>query len=282
LEQQQERYRKEIAAELVSMTWHGTIKGKIRSWLFKEVPPNPSKILNKTASAHYNGMIYPLAPFPIKGVIWYQGEEEALERRAEDHGRELPLLIGDWRRIWENPKLPFIIQQLPEFKGFGVEKTEWAELREAQAQVVEKTPRAYLVCGFGTGEVEGLHPANKREIGRRWEITALKEIYGMKMSASGPVFDSMKVESGEIWVHFKNAKGLITTDGQMPLGFLIAGEDCVFVPAKARIDGTSIVLSSEKVSAPKAVRYAFQNAPMDLNLTNDSGFPAFPFRTDAP
>jgi len=282
MDEQRDRYRIELDAEQESKTWKGVIRGKLRSWIFKEPPPNPAKILNKTASAHYNGMIYPLAPFPIKGVIWYQGEEEALERRADDHGRQLPLLIGDWRRIWENPKLPFIIQQLPEFKGLGDEKTEWAELREAQAQVVEKTPRAYLVCGFGTGEVEGLHPANKREIGRRWGITALKEIYGMKMPTPGPVFDCMKVEGGEIWVYFKNAKGLTTTDGQMPLGFFIAGEDCVFVPAQARIDNDAVVLTSERVPHPTAVRYAFQNAPAGLNLTDDSGLPAFPFKTDNP
>lgn len=280
LEQQQERYRNALAADQESKTWIGAIKGKIRFWLFKEAPPNPSKILNKTATAHYNGMIHPLAPFPIKGVIWYQGEEEALEKRAEDHGRQLALLINDWRRLWGNPKLPFMIQQLPEFKGEGAEMTEWSELREAQAQVVKKTPGAYLVCGFGAGEPEGLHPANKREIGRRWGLAVLNEIYGRKIPAFGPVFESMTVEGGEIRVHFKNAKGLATTDGMPPKGFYICGEDHSFVPAKACIDGASVVLSSEQVSRPIAVRYAFRNVHTDLNLTNDSGLPAFPFRAE--
>ena len=282
LEQQKERYRNAFAADQASKTWNGAIKAKFRSWLFKEAPPNPSKILNKTATAYYNGMIHPLAPFPIKGVIWYQGEEEALEKRAGDYGRQLPLLISDWRRLWGNSKLPFMIQQLPEFKGEGVEKTEWAEIREVQSQVVEKTPGTFLVCGLGAGETEGLHPANKREIGRRWGITVLKEIYGGKNPASGPIFDSMEVQCRELRVHFKNAKGLKTTDGQPPNGFYICGEDRAFVPAKARIDGTSVVLSSEKVPLPIAVRYAFQNAPAGLNLTNDSGLPAFPFKTDNP
>lgn len=281
LEQQQERYRTALAADQAAKTWNGAIKGKVRSWLFKDTPPNPSKILNKTATAHYNGMIHPLAPFPIKGVIWYQGEEEALEKRAKDHGIQLELLINDWRRLWGNPKLPFMIQQLPEFKGEGPEMTEWSELREAQAQVVEKTPGTYLVCGFGAGEPEGLHPANKREIGRRWGLAVLKEIYGRKIPASGPVFESMTVEDGKIRVHFKNAKGLATADGMPPNGFYIRGEDQSFVPAKAHIEGTSVVLSSEQVPRPIAVRYAFRNVPTDLNLTNDSRLPAFPFRAEA-
>jgi len=282
LEQQQERYHKELAADQACKTWNGAIKAKFRSWLFKEAPPNPSKILNKTATAHYNGMIRPLAPFAIKGVIWYQGEEEALEKRAGDHGRQLSLLISDWRRLWENSKLPFMIQQLPEFKGEGVEKTEWAEIREVQSQVVEKTPGTYLVCGLGAGETEGLHPANKREIGRRWGMTVLKEIYGKKNLASGPVFDFMEVHGRELRVHFKNAKGLKTTDGHPPNGFFICAEDRIFLPAKARIESDSVVLTSERVPHPTAVRYAFQNAPAGLNLHNDSELPILPFKTDNP
>jgi len=280
LDQQQERYRKEWAADQATKTWTGMIRGKIRSWLFKERPPNPSKVLNKAATAHYNGMIRPLAPFLIKGVIWYQGEEEALENRASDHRRQLPLLIADWRTLWGQAKLPFMIQQLPEFKGEGVEKTEWAELREAQADVVEKTLGAYLVCGLGAGEVEGLHPANKREIGNRWASTALSRIYGVNLPASGPVFDSMETQGKSVRVRFRNAKGLATTDAQPLRGFFIAGKDRIYFPAQARIEGKTVVLSSEKVSFPVAVRYAFQNAPSGLNLTNDSGLPAFPFRTD--
>lgn len=279
-EQQQELYRKEISAEMASKTWSGILKGKIRAWLFKETPPNPSKILNKTASAHYNGMIYPLASFPIKGVIWYQGEEEALENRIGDYGRQLPLLISDWRKIWKRPQMPFLIQQLPEFKGEGVDKTEWAELREVQSRVVEKSTESYLICGFGAGETNGLHPANKREIGRRWALATLSQVYATKIPAEGPSFASATVQDGCVRVLFKNSKGLRTTDGKSPHGFFIAGEDRVFVPAEARIDGDAVVLTSERVAHPTAVRYAFQNAPAGLNLTNDSGFPAFPFRTD--
>jgi len=280
MEQQRDRYNQVLAEEQVPRTWYGVTKAKIRSWFSKESSLPPAKILNKTATAHYNGMIRPLAPFPIKGVIWYQGEEEALEKRAQDHRRQLPLLIADWRGLWGQPGLPFIIQQLPEFKGDGVEKTEWAELREAQSKVVEKTPGTYLVCGLGAGEVEGLHPANKREIGRRWALRALKEMYGKKISSEGPIFDFLEGEGGEIRVRFKNSNGLTTTDGQSPQGFFIAGEDRVFVAAKARIDGDAVVLTSERVPHPTAVRYAFQNAPAGLNLTNESGLPAFPFRAD--
>ena len=280
MEQQHVDYQKELILEQASKTWIGVIKSKIRGWLFKEAPPNPAKILRKTATAHYKGMIRPLAPFPIKGVIWYQGEEEALVKRASDYRRQLPLLIDDWRALWGQPRLPFIIQQLPEFKGEGTEKTEWAELREAQADVVEKTPGAILVCGLGAGEAEGLHPANKREIGNRWASTVLSRIHGVNLPVSGPVFDSMELQGRTIRIRFRNAKGLATVDGAPPRGFFIAGRDRVYVPARVRIEGETVVLSSEKVPSPVAVRYAFQNAPSGLNLTNDSGLPAFPFRVD--
>lgn len=279
MEQQRDRYNQALAAEQGCRTWYRAIKDQLRFWIFKLPSLAPAKILNKTATAHYNGMIRPLAPFPIKGVIWYQGEEEALEKRALDHRRQLPLLIADWRGLWGQPGLPFIIQQLPEFKGDGVEKTEWAELREAQADVVEKTPRTILVCGLGAGEIEGLHPANKREIGNRWAATVLRQIYGMIPSTAGPVFDFMELQGKTIRIHFRNVKGLATTDGQPPRGFFIAGKDGVYFPAQARIEGESVLLFSEEVSFPVAVRYAFQNAPSGLNLTNASGLPAFPFRT---
>jgi sialate O-acetylesterase len=279
MEHQHERYNQALAAEQGSRTWYRAIKDQLRSWIFKQPSLGSAKILNKTATAHYNGMICPLAPFPIKGVIWYQGEEEALEKRAEDHRRQLPLLMADWRALWGQPQLPFIIQQLPEFKGDGAEKTEWAELREAQADVVAKTPGAILVCGLGAGETEGLHPANKREIGNRWASAALRQIYGVSLPTAGPVFDSMEPQGKIIRIRFRNAKGLATTDGHPPRGFFIAGKDRVYSPAQARIEGETVVLTSEKVSSPVAVRYAFQNAPSGLNLTNDSGLPAFPFRT---
>jgi sialate O-acetylesterase len=280
MEQQHDRYFEVLAEEQSVRTWHGAMRVKIRSWIFKESYIPPTQILNKTATAHYNGMIRPLAPFPIKGVIWYQGEEEALEKRASDHRRQLPLLIADWRALWGQPGMPFIIQQLPEFKGEAAEKTEWAELREAQADVVEKTPGTILVCGYGAGEVDGLHPANKREIGNRWASTVLSKIYGVNLPVSGPVFDSMETQGKTVRIHFRNSKGLATTDGQHPRGFFTAGKDRIYFPAQARIEGETVVLSSDKVSSPVAVRYAFQNAPSGLNLTNDSGLPAFPFRAD--
>ena len=113
-------------------------------------------------------------------------------------------------------------------------------------------------------------------------MTSLKEIYGRKIPASGPVFDAVVVHGSELWIRFKNTKGLTTTDGLPPNGFYMCGEDHVFVPAKAHIEGASVVLSSDKVVHTIAVSYAFQNVPSCLNLTNDSGLPTFPFRTDVP
>jgi sialate O-acetylesterase len=279
LDQQLHRYREALDAATLQ-SWSSLLRKKIATWLKLKPPLSPDKVLNKTASAHYNGMIHPLGSFPIKGVIWYQGEEEALERRTDDHRRQLPLLIDSWRQLWGNPQLPFIIQQLPEFKGDGIEKTEWAELREAQARVVARTPGTCLVVGLGAGDVENLHPSDKREIGKRLALTALEEVYNKNIPSSGPSYDSMTVEGDRVRIHFKNSKGLNTTDGLPPVGFFISGEDKIPAPAKARIDGETVILSSEKVTQPTAVRYAFQNAPAGLNLSNDSGLTAFPFRTD--
>jgi len=277
LEQQFKRYWEALDAAS-SQSWYSFLRKKIVTWFKVKPPLSPDKILNKTATAHYNGMIHPLGSFPIRGVIWYQGEEEALERRPDDHCRQLPLLIESWRRLWGNQQLPFIIQQLPEFKGDGPERTEWAELREAQAQVTARTPGSCLVVGLGAGDAENLHPSGKREIGRRLALAALKEVYARDVPSTGPVFDSMAVEGNSIRIHFKNPKGLSTTDGRPPAGFFISGDDKILVPAQARIDGETVVLFSEKVPRPSAVRYAFLNVPTGLNLTNDSGLPAFPFR----
>ena len=235
--------------------------------------------INKTATVFFNGMIRPVAPYPLRGVLWYQGEEDALARRGQEYQRLLPLLINDWRTFFGQPELPFIIQQLPDFKGEGASKTEWAEFRESQKLALKNMSDASLVIGLGCGEADNIHPANKREIGRRMALVALREAYGKEVCASGPTFDSMSLEGSGVRLRFRNAHGLCTTDGKTPMGFLISGKNGLFVPAKARVDAETVFISTEGVSRPFTLRYSFQNVPIG-DLMNDAGLPAAPFTAE--
>ena len=230
-----------------------------------------------TCTTLYAGMIAPVAPFAIKGVLWYQGEQDA--GRARAYRTLLPLMIGDWRRLW-GWEIPFVIQQLPNWNASGAANTEWAELREAQAFTVRRLPNCGLSVGLGAGEAGNVHPKNKREIGRRLELVALAKVYGQAVECSGPAYDSMRVEDGKIRLRFQPPGGLKSTDGGPLRNFTIAGKDGVFVPAAAVTDGDSVVVSSPGISQPSAVRYAFCNNPEDGNFSNATGLPAFPFRTD--
>ena len=229
-----------------------------------------------TASALFNGMIQPLIPFAIKGVLWYQGEQDT--RRAFAYRTMLPLLISDWRSHW-GYDFPFIIQQLPNWTASGAENTEWAELREAQALTASSLTNCYLSVGIGAGEANNVHPKNKREIGRRLGLVALANVYGNSNLFSGPVYDSMAVKGNSIRLKFKHADGLTSLDGQPLNNFTIAAADQKFFPAQAKIDAGTVVVSSPQIGAPVAVRYAFINNPEGCNFSNASGLPAMPFRT---
>jgi len=230
-----------------------------------------------TASALFNGMIQPLIPFAIKGVLWYQGEQDT--RRAFAYRTMLPLLISDWRSHW-GYDFPFIIQQLPNWTASGAENTEWAELREAQVLAASSLTNCYLSVGIGAGEANNVHPKNKREIGRRLALVALANVYGKSILFSGPVYDSMAVEGHSIRLKFKHADGLKSLDGQPLNNFTIAAADQKFFPAEAKIDAGTVVVSSPQIETPVAVRYAFINNPEGCNFSNSSGLPAMPFRTD--
>ena len=141
-------------------------------------------------------------------------------------------------------------------------------------------PNCWLSVGIDIGETNDVHPKNKREIGRRLALVALAEVYHRKVEDSGPVFDSMSVEGTAIRIKFTHAEGLKSSDGK-PLGrFTIAGEDRKFVPAEAKMDGSSVTVSNAQIEHPVAVRYAYVNDPQGANLTNASGLPAAPFRSD--
>ncbi len=231
-------------------------------------------------SALYNGMIAPLIPYAIRGAIWYQGESNA--GRAYQYRKLFSAMIRDWRREWGQGAFPFLFVQLANFMAREAEPAEsaWAELREAQSMTL-RLPKAGQAVIIDIGEANDIHPKNKQDVGRRLALNALAIAHGRDIVYSGPVYRSMETEGDRIRLHFDHVGGGLVAKGGGPLrGFAIAGEDRKFVWADAAIEGDSVVVHSEGVPNPVAVRYAWANNP-ECNLYNEEGLPASPFRTDS-
>ena len=235
---------------------------------------------NNVGTAIYNGMIAPLVPFAMRGVLWYQGETNA--GRSFQYRKTFPLMINDWRKKW-NDEFYFYFVQLSSYGAnqSSNEGSGWAELREAQTMTLS-LPKTGMAVTTDIGNALDIHPTNKQDVGRRLAANALKQTYGMEIPYSSPLFDSVKFENGKAFVSFKIADGGLTAKDKFGYvrGFEIAGADRKFYYAKAEISGSKVVVSSERVENPVAVRYAWSDAPVDANLYNSAGFPAAPFRTD--
>jgi len=235
---------------------------------------------NEFPSQLFNAMVAPLTPFAIKGAIWYQGEANTSE--AQRYRTLFPDMINDWREHW-NDAFPFYWVQLANFMSPSPHPSEsqWAELREAQsfALHVPNTGQAVII---DIGEAGDIHPRNKKDVGHRLALIALKHTYGRDVVCSGPRYQSSKIEQGKIIVTFTEVgSGLKAMDKYGYLkGFAIAGSDRKFVWAKAYIDGHHVVVYSDEVKAPVAVRYAWADNPDDANLYSHENLPASPFRTD--
>jgi sialate O-acetylesterase len=229
----------------------------------------------------YNAMIAPLIPFSIQGAIWYQGESNA--GRAYQYRKLFPAMIRNWRKDWGQGNFSFLFVQLANFRDVKPEPAEsdWAELREAQLMTLslQNTGMAVII---DIGEAKDIHPKNKQDVGRRLALWALAKNHRKDIVYSGPIYKSksMKVEGNKIILHFDHVGGGLVADGGEPLkGFAVAGADRKFVWANATIDGDTVVVSSDEVSEPVAVRYAWADNPV-CNLYNKEGLPASGFRTD--
>ena len=231
-------------------------------------------------SSLYNAMLAPLVPYPLTGAIWYQGESNA--GRAAQYASLLPVMIATWREAWNDPDLPFHIVQLANFMARNDQPVDsaWAELRDAQLQTALADPHAGLAVTIDIGEADDIHPRNKQDVGKRLALVALHQTYDRDdVVPSGPIYREMTSGDGAIRLHFDHAAGLATSDGGAPIGFAIAGEDQRFVWAEATIDGADVVVRSDEVAQPVAVRYGWADNP-PVNLVNAAGLPATPFRTD--
>ena len=240
--------------------------------------PMDVRVVPDQPSVLFNAMIAPLVPFPLRGVVWWQGESNVAD--AAQYRTLFPDLIRDWRKEWKSD-FPFYFVQLSTFGAPSEEPIQsgWAELREAQALALQ-LPRTAMAVTLDVGN-GGYHPTNKQEVGRRLSLVALALDDKRQREYSGPIFQKMKAEGGAVRLDFSHAAGLKTTDGQAPRGFAICGADGKWLAAQARINGEEIVVSSASVPQPTAVRYAWSNNPA-VNLVNAADLPAAPFRTDVP
>jgi len=231
----------------------------------------------------YNTMIAPMIDYPIKGILWYQGE--ANSGQPEKYKVLLPALIRDWRNKWKEGDIPFIFAQLPNFMevNYSPSESQWAELRESQLLSLS-VPNTGMAVAIDAGEWNDIHPLNKKDVGERLALAAEKLAYGdASLVYSGPIFQSAQVEGNKIILHFSNVGGGLIAKGDSVLNyFSIAGADKRYVWAKAVIDGDRVIVWSDEVSQPVSVRYAWADNPEGANLYNKEGLPASPFETGRP
>jgi sialate O-acetylesterase len=221
-------------------------------------------------AALYNGMISPIVPYGIRGVIWYQGESNA--GRHRQYAELSKLMIADWRDRWGQGDFPFLLVQLA---GWAPGGDDWPYLRQAQFDTLE-VPNTGMAVTIDIGDSHDIHPRNKQEVGARLALVARAVAYGEEVEFSGPVFREMQIEDGKVRLSFEHLGGGLKAAGDGLKGFEVAGADGLFVPAEAAIDGAQVVVSNGDVNEPTAVRYNWAAFP-EGNLYNVEGLPAVPF-----
>lgn len=224
--------------------------------------------------ALFHGMVQPLAEFPVRGVVWYQGESNV--GRAAEYTELLAALIGDWRRQFARPQLPFVVVQLPNYADKQPDGTAWAELREAQAAAVRASADAQLVTAIDLGDAGDVHPRAKRALGQRIAREVGHAWLGRSKSSLGPQLQALRREGAVVELDFGPARALRLAPPDAPRVFELAGADGKFFAADVQISGPRVRLTSAAVPEPRAVRYAWANQPGGLLLDEDD-VPAAPF-----
>lgn len=256
-EKREDEAARQAHAPLPKHSWHPSPESWDPSWL-------------------YNGMVSPAVAFGIKGVIWYQGESNSSPDRASVYYQVFSTLIKDWRRHWHQGDFPFLFTQISSFKaGSG---DGWPVVRDAQRRALSLVNTGMAVT-IDVGDPDNVHPADKQTVGGRLALAARAIAYHETLEFSGPSFRQASTEAGAVRVWFDHAEGGLKVTGEGVRGFEIAGEDHRFVPATARIEGSSVLASNPQVPMPKYVRYGWQNVSIG-NIFNNAGLPASPFVSD--
>jgi sialate O-acetylesterase len=242
-----------------------------------KTPPRPPRAAENPGDSMrrpcglYNAMIAPLQPYAIAGVIWYQGESNS--GRAAEYRKLFPAMIRNWRQAWGEGNFPFLFVQIAPYKDMT------PEIREAQLMTWQTVPRTAMAVITDVGEENDIHPKKKEPVGARLALGARAVAYGEKIEYSGPLYHSMKITDDRSILSFTHTgSGLSAQDGELK-GFTVAGADGNFFPATALISGDTVVVRSPSVAHPVSVRYGWAHTP-DVNLFNNEGLPASPFRTD--
>lgn len=240
------------------------------------VPEGP-KSRNAPAGL-FNSSIHPLVPYALKGILWYQGEANASRYRI--YAELFPAMIAQWRRLFQQPDLPFCFVQLANFELVNDPTgRQWAFQREAQAKALT-LPGTAMAVTIDIGNARDIHPLNKQEVGRRLSLLARRHAYGENLpDVESPRAVRFIPEKNGIRVHFNPASGLVARGEGLELDLQVADADRKFHPATAKIEGATLLVSSPAVPAPVAVRYLWRNAP-EATLFSESGLPVAPFRSD--
>jgi len=239
---------------------------------------------NHTPTALYNKMLHPLLAFPIKGVLWYQGESNANNaEQAQNYRGQFQRLINDWRKSWHKPELAFYWVQLANFisNGDTENSSPWAILRDSQTAALE-LPNTGQAITIDAGDPNDIHPRDKKTVGTRLALIALNKTYGRNnVNYRAPVPVACRAEGAAVQLHFRHSASelAVAGGGSSVMGFEIAGEDGRFKAVKASIHDNTVVLSNESVRQPIEVRYAWKDNPEEANLVGSDGLPVGPFRT---
>lgn len=240
--------------------------------LTKSEVKKPKKEENKTSYVLYNAMLYPLINYTMKGVIWYQGESNA--EQAKLYQTLFPAMVKNWRSDWKQGDFPFYYVQITPHKSQN------AAIREAQLLSLKTIPNTGMVVTTDVGNATNIHPIDKQTVGQRLALIARAKTYNeSKLTYSGPIYNHLKIKKDRVQLFFDYADSGFKKTTESLKEFEIAGEDKVFYPADAKIDGKTIVVSSSKVKNPVAVRFAWKPIP-EPNVFNTENLPASPFRTD--
>ena len=287
-----------VPVGLIESSWGGT---RIEPWTpregFQMVPSlsefvrGPSSTNRQvSASTLYNGMIAPLVPFAIRGAIWYQGESNLIDGNdGVIYADKMKAMVSSWRKLWGEGEFAFYYVQIAPFL--------YSQRKDPQPHTTEALPLIWEAQTLGLGipntgmivttdlvdDLHDIHPRDKQDVGKRLAQVAEAKTYGRKgIAYSGPMYKGMEVRGAKVVLHFDDADGgLMSKDGKPLTWFTIAGADGKFEPAEAAIDGDTVVVSSPKVTEPKAVRFAWDETAQP-NFCNKAGLPAVPFRTDGP